>query len=98
MGVNGFKTLKEILRKDSNACYGLLFMKNKANVPPRFISHNMNGRRKETLMKKLKYYIFCIKWLWKNRTWENTRQKFKAMEKAWKKEVKKVVAKSSYNM
>lgn len=36
-------------------------------------------------MKKIKYYIFCIKWLWKNRTWENTRQKFKAMDRAYRK-------------
>lgn len=34
-------------------------------------------------MGRLKYYIFCIKWLWKHREWQNTRQKFKAMEKAW---------------
>ena len=27
-----------------------------------------------------KYYWFCIRWLWNNRTWQNTRQKFKAME------------------
>lgn len=31
----------------------------------------------------LKYYIFCVKWLWRNRDWGNSRQKFKAMEKAW---------------
>lgn len=31
----------------------------------------------------LNYYLFCIHWLWKHRRWENTRQKFKAMEKAW---------------
>lgn len=36
-------------------------------------------------MKKIKYYFFCIKWLWKNRNWENTRQKFKAMAKDWEK-------------
>lgn len=35
-------------------------------------------------MKKIKYYIFCIQWLWKNRHWENTRQKFKAMERDFK--------------
>ena len=40
-------------------------------------------KRKES---KLRYYLFCIKWLWKNRTWDNTRQKFKAMEKAWRRE------------
>ena len=34
-------------------------------------------------MKKIKYYIFCIKWLYKNRKWDNTRQKFKAMEKEY---------------
>lgn len=34
-------------------------------------------------MLKIKYYIFCIKWLWKNRKWDNTRQKFKAMEKEY---------------
>jgi hypothetical protein len=28
---------------------------------------------------KLKYYIFSIRWLWKNRKWDNTRQKFKRM-------------------
>ena len=32
-------------------------------------------------MKKLKYYYRCIKWLYKNRDWANTRQKFKAMAK-----------------
>ena len=31
----------------------------------------------------IKYYIFCIKWLWDNRKWENTRQKFRAMERDW---------------
>ena len=35
---------------------------------------------------KLRYYLFCIRWLWKNREWENTRQKFKAMEKAYQTE------------
>lgn len=32
---------------------------------------------------KIKYYIFCIRWLWKNRNWTNTRQKFKAMVGDW---------------
>ena len=35
-------------------------------------------------MNKIKYYFFCIKWLWKNRDWANTRQKFKAMEKEYR--------------
>ena len=37
-------------------------------------------------MKKIKYYIFCARWLWKHRTWADTRQKFKAMERAYRKE------------
>jgi hypothetical protein len=32
-------------------------------------------------MKKVRYYLFVIRWLWRNREWANTRQKFKAMEK-----------------
>ncbi len=35
-------------------------------------------------MKKLRYYIFRIRWLWKNRKWEPTRQKYKAMEREWR--------------
>lgn len=31
----------------------------------------------------IKYYIFCIRWLYKNRNWKNTRQKFKAMQRDW---------------
>lgn len=34
---------------------------------------------------KIRYYLFCIRWLWHNRDWENTRQKFKAMDRAYKK-------------
>ena len=33
----------------------------------------------------IKYYMFCIKWLWKNRYWKDTRQKFKEMQKEWTK-------------
>lgn len=40
---------------------------------------------------KLRYYLFCIRWLWKNRKWENTRQKFKAMEKDYAKACKRGV-------
>lgn len=32
-------------------------------------------------MKRLRYYLAAARWLWANRTWANTRQKFKAMEK-----------------
>ena len=35
-------------------------------------------------MNKIKYYFFCIKWLWENQDWANTRQKFKAMEKEYR--------------
>ncbi len=42
---------------------------------------------KQKKNSKIKYYLFCIKWLWKNREWENTRQKFKAMEKVYQKAV-----------
>ena len=31
----------------------------------------------------IRYYLFCIRWLWKNRKWGNSRQKFKKMEKDW---------------
>lgn len=32
-------------------------------------------------MKKLKYIIFCVGWLWKNRHWHDTRQKWKALQR-----------------
>ena len=32
-------------------------------------------------MKKIRYYMARTLWLWKNRNWENTRQKFKAMKR-----------------
>lgn len=31
----------------------------------------------------IKYYLFRIRWLWQHRKWDNTRQKFKAMETDW---------------
>lgn len=30
-------------------------------------------------MKKIRYYLRCIKWLWKNRNQENNRQKWRRM-------------------
>jgi hypothetical protein len=36
-------------------------------------------------MEKLKYYIFCIRWLYKNKNWGNSRQKFKVMDKDFQK-------------
>ena len=34
-------------------------------------------------MKKIKYYLFAIKWLWNNKEWQGTRQKYKALDKAY---------------
>jgi len=33
------------------------------------------------MLRKPFYYIRAIMWLWKNRDWKNTRQKWKALEK-----------------
>lgn len=38
---------------------------------------------------KIKYYLFCLGWLYRNRKWENTRQKFRAMEREWTKNDKR---------
>ena len=35
-------------------------------------------------MEKIRFYLFCIGWLWKNRTWRETRQKYRALGKAWR--------------
>lgn len=32
-------------------------------------------------MAKIIYYLRCIRWLYKHRNWNNTRQKFKRMAK-----------------
>ena len=47
-----------------------------------------NGRKTGGIMMKLRYYIFTMRWLWKNRTWENTRQKYKALDRAQKEYLK----------
>lgn len=41
------------------------------------------------MIKKLRYRFFCIKWLWKNRDWKDTRQKFKAMNREFEKKIKR---------
>ena len=41
------------------------------------------------MINKLRYWFFHIKWLWKNRGWANTRQKFKAMEKEYRRRCNK---------
>jgi hypothetical protein len=35
-------------------------------------------------MKRLRYYWFCIRWLYRNREWNNTRQKYKAMDREYR--------------
>ena len=35
-------------------------------------------------MNTIKYYWFCIGWLWNHKDWDNSRQKFKAMDKEWR--------------
>ena len=54
----------------------------KCEYVPICVTNSTVEKKKES---KIKYYLFCIRWLWKNREWENTRQKFKAMERAYKK-------------
>lgn len=39
-------------------------------------------------MKRIKYYLFAIRWLWKNREWSDTRQKYRAMNREWKSSTK----------
>lgn len=46
--------------------------------------------RKESKLKKIKYYIFCICWLWKNKEWSETRQKYKAMNREYEKHLSEV--------
>jgi hypothetical protein len=33
---------------------------------------------------KIKYYLFCLRWIWSNKEWENGRQKWKMMDRDWK--------------
>ena len=35
-------------------------------------------------MNKIRYCIFTVRWLWKNRSWNGTRQKWKAMDRDWR--------------
>ena len=34
-------------------------------------------------LSKVRYYLFSIKWLYKNRNWQNNKKKFKALDKAY---------------
>lgn len=37
------------------------------------------------MVNKFRYYKFVIRWMWQNRNWKDTRQKWKMMDKDWKK-------------
>lgn len=39
-------------------------------------------------MKQIKYYYFCIRWLWQHRDERDCRQKYKRMERDYSKAVK----------
>ena len=39
--------------------------------------------KKSVILSKLQFYLFCVKWLWNNRKWDNNRHKFKAMMREW---------------
>ena len=56
---------------------------------PLNITIKIPQEQKKRKRSKAGYYLFCIKWLWKNRNWRDTRQKWKAMDRAWRKELKK---------
>lgn len=36
----------------------------------------------------IRYYLYALRWLWRNQTWADTRQKFKALERDWKKHIR----------
>lgn len=62
--------------------WGIMFPRISAHTPnvaymceKCFYKNNKRGG----WMKKVRYYYRCAKWLFKNREWSNTRQKFKAM-------------------
>ena len=81
------KTMEEIKKALIQRNPLLLFALETIKVDETFIKDSRKEgftkvRRKEK-MKKIKYYLFCIKWLWKNRNWANTRQKWKRLEKNW---------------
>lgn len=35
------------------------------------------------MITKLRFLAFTVRWLWRNRTWKGTRQKYKALDRAW---------------
>ncbi len=36
------------------------------------------------MMNRIRYYLRAIRWLWENRSWKNTRQKWKEFDRAMK--------------
>ena len=52
------------------------------STPPFFNDKAVIG--KPLKESKIKYYIFAMRWLWKNRKWDDTRQKFKRMSEDYK--------------
>lgn len=40
-------------------------------------------------MEKLRHSLFCIRWLWRNRNWGASRQKYKALDRAWERNRRK---------
>ena len=41
----------------------------------------LHGRKKAKKVKTIKLYLYIIWWLFKNRHWEDCRQKWKALDK-----------------
>ena len=37
-----------------------------------------------SMMNRIRYYLRAIRWLWENRSWKNTRQKWKEFDRAMK--------------
>lgn len=37
------------------------------------------------ITESVRYRLFCIRWLWLHRDWQDTRQKYKQMNREWRK-------------
>jgi hypothetical protein len=40
-------------------------------------------------MGGVRYWWFCVRWLWRHRDWEDTRQKYKTMNREWREYIKR---------
>ena len=47
------------------------------STEPGFLAKKKNPNR-------LRYYIFVMRWLWRKRNWQDSRQKYKAMNREWR--------------